>query len=89
MRVLAASSPAGAVVAVGVLLAVLGFCVLRPRGLPEVVAAGPAAALVVLLGLVGGAKAWAEVESMAPTVAFLAAVLTLPTSSRRSITARP
>jgi arsenical pump membrane protein len=60
-----------------VLIAVLAFVMVRPGGLPEAVAAVPAAALVVLLGLVPIGAAWNEVGALAPTVGFLAAVLIL------------
>ncbi|GAA1645969.1 SLC13 family permease [Georgenia ruanii] len=59
------------------LLAVLGFAVARPRGLPEAVAAVPAAVAVVALGAVTPAAAWAEIRALLPVVAFLVAVLVL------------
>ncbi|GIJ45253.1 arsenic transporter [Virgisporangium aliadipatigenens] len=65
------------VIAVGLLVAVLGFAVARPAGLPEAVAAVPAAALAVLAGLVPLGAAWRDVVELAPTVGFLAAVLLL------------
>jgi arsenical pump membrane protein len=59
------------------LLAVLGFAVARPRGLPEAVAAVPAALAVVALGLETPAAAWAQVRTLLPVVAFLVAILVL------------
>lgn len=50
---------------------------LRPRGLPEAVAAVPAAVLAVALGTVTPAQAWEETRTLAPVVVFLALVLTL------------
>lgn len=64
-------------VAVALLVGVLGFAVARPRGWPEAVAAVPAAVAVVLMGAVTPAGAWAEVRTLFPVVAFLAAVLVL------------
>lgn len=59
------------------LVAVLAFVVVRPGGLPEAVAAMPAAVLVVVFGLVPIGAAWNEICALGPTVAFLASVLIL------------
>lgn len=64
-------------ISIVLLIAVLGFVVARPGGLPEATAAAPAAALVVTFGLVPVGAAWHEVGALGPTVGFLAAVLVL------------
>jgi arsenical pump membrane protein len=51
--------------------------VLRPRGLPEAVAAVPAAVLVVAFGMVSPDRAWEQTRTLLPVVVFLALVLTL------------
>jgi arsenical pump membrane protein len=59
------------------LVATLAFAVARPGGSPEAVFAVPAAGLLLLLGVLPLSQAAAEVNSLAPTIGFLAAVLVL------------
>jgi arsenical pump membrane protein len=66
-----------ATLALVLLAAVLGFAIWRPRGLPEALAAVPAAGIAVAAGLVTPSAAWAQIRALGPTVAFLAAVLVL------------
>lgn len=50
---------------------------LQPRGLPEATVAVPAAAMVVALGIVSPTDALRQIQSLGPTVGFLAAILVL------------
>lgn len=59
------------------LVVVLAFAMVRPRGWHEAIAAVPAAALLIGVGVVPLHDAAAEVGRLLPVVAFLAAVLVL------------
>jgi len=60
-----------------VLAAVLAFAVVRPKRLPEAVAAVPGAALLLATGAVSLDHAREEAQRLGPVVGFLAAVLVL------------
>ncbi|MFC9619057.1 SLC13 family permease [Streptomyces sp. NPDC056930] len=65
------------IVSVVLLLGVLAFAVVRPRGLPEATVAVPVAVLVIVAGAVPWPEARAQVGSLLPVVGFLAAILVL------------
>src|SRR6476659_4789295 len=69
------SPVAASIVGIVFLLAVLAFSVVRPRGLPEAVAAVPAAGLALVLGLITPSAALSGVRTLGPTIGFLAAIL--------------
>lgn len=71
------NAPLAEVLSIALLVAVLAWAVVRPRGLPEAVVAVPAAGLAVATGAISPEHAWAEAERLGPVVGFLAAVLVL------------
>lgn len=71
------SSALAETVSVAALVAVLGWAVRRPRGLPEAVVAVPAALLVAAVRAVSLPAALAEAQRLAPVVGFLGCVLVL------------
>ncbi|MGW2834288.1 SLC13 family permease [Streptomyces sp. NPDC001286] len=71
------NTPLAETLSVLLLVAVLAFAVLRPKGLPEAVLAVPAAGLVVATGAISLDHAREEAARLGPVVGFLAAVLVL------------
>jgi arsenical pump membrane protein len=67
----------GETLSVLALLAVLAWAVIRPRGWPEVVAAGPAAVILIAAGAIPAGDAGAEARRLAPVIGFLIAILVL------------
>ncbi|ANW22659.1 arsenic transporter (plasmid) [Streptomyces clavuligerus] len=71
------NAPAAELLSIALLLAMLGWAVVRPRGLSEAFVAVPAAGVVVLTGALSWEHAAEEVARLGPVVGFLAAVLVL------------
>jgi arsenical pump membrane protein len=71
------ASPIAETLAGLLLIATLVCAIVRPKGVPEALVAVPAAALMLLLGVLPLSAAGAEAKSLAPTIGFLAAVLVL------------
>jgi arsenical pump membrane protein len=59
------------------LLVVLGWAVLRPHGLPEAIAAVPAAVLLIAVGAISPSQAISEARQLGPVIGFLGAILVL------------
>lgn len=62
-------------IALALLLAALGFAVVRPRGMNEAVVAVPTATALVAVGIVPPSAAWSVFLHFGPTVLFLAGIL--------------
>ena len=64
-------------IAIVVLIAVLAFAVVRPKGWPEAVLAVPAALLLCVIGAIGWRNAGTHLLALLPTLVFLAGILLL------------
>lgn len=71
------TGPFADLLAIAALVAVLATAILRPRRLPEVAVAIPAAGLLIALGVIGPDHALDQVAAMGPTLLFLSAILLL------------
>jgi arsenical pump membrane protein len=67
----------GETVSVLALIAVLAWAVIRPRGWPEAVAAGPAAVILISAGAITAGAAGADARRLGPVIGFLIAILVL------------
>jgi arsenical pump membrane protein len=65
------------------LAATLGVAVLRPRQIPDGLAAGAGAVLLIAIGAIGSSRAAAAIRELGPTVGFLAALLLIAEGCRR------
>lgn len=63
------------IIAIALLALTLAVAISRPFGLSEAVMAVPAAAVVVVTGIVPAHDAWQTLRKLGPTVGFLAAIL--------------
>ena len=65
------------------LAATLGVAVLRPRHVPDALAAGAGAVILIAIGAIGSSRAATAVRELGPTVGFLAALLLIAEGCRR------